>query len=149
MYKTLLKNNMQKAIKLAKTSGDDLPVGCIILDKDDYIIAKSTNEVEKNNNITYHAEIVAINQAIKKLNTKYLYGCKMYVTLEPCPMCAWSIILSRIDTVYFGAYDLNYGAFLSKYDLRKPTNSKLKVYGGICEDDCKSLIKEYFKNLRN
>lgn len=148
MYKTLLQTNMQKAIKLAKTSGVDLPVGCIILDSNDNIIAQVTNKVEANNNVTNHAEMLAINKAIKKLNTKYLNGCKMYVTLEPCPMCAWSIILARIDTVYFGAYDFNYGAFLSKYDLRKSANSKLKVYGGICEDDCISLIKDYFKNLR-
>lgn len=148
MYKTLLQTNMQKAIKLAKTSGCDLPVGCIILDKNNNIITQTTNEVEKNNNVTHHAEILAINEAATKLNTKYLNDCKMYVTLEPCPMCAWSIILAKIDTVYFGAYDLNYGAFLSKYDLRKSVNSKLKVYGGICEDECISLIKDYFKSLR-
>ena len=148
MYKTLLQTNMQKAIKLAQTSDFDLPVGCIILDTNNNIVAQATNEVEKHNNVTYHAEMLAINKALKKLNTKYLNRCKMYVTLEPCPMCAWSIILSRIDTLYFGAYDLNYGAFLSKYDLRKSFNSKLKVYGGICEADCTSLIKDYFKNIR-
>ena len=148
MYKALLQMNMQKAIKLAKTSGVDLPVGCVILDSNDNIIAQSINEVENNNNVLCHAEILAINKAIKKLNTKYLNGCKMYVTLEPCPMCAWSIILSRIDTVYFCAYDINYGALLSKYDLRKSVNSKLKVFGGICEDECILLIKDYFKNLR-
>lgn len=148
MYKMLLQKNMQKAIKLAQTSGFDLPIGCIIVDTNNNIIAKSTNEVEKNNNVACHAEMLAIEEACKNLNTKHLNGCKMFVTLEPCPMCAWNIILSRIDTVYFGAYDLNYGAFLSKYDLRKAANSKLKVYGGICEDDCASLIKNYFKNLR-
>ena len=149
MYKTLLQTNMQKAIKLARTSGYDLPVGCFILDSNDNIIAQATNEVQKNNNVTKHAEMLAINKATKKLNTKYLNNCKMYVTLEPCPMCAWAIILARINTVYFGAYDLNYGSFLSKYDLRSATNSKLKVYGGICEDECISLIKDYFKKLRD
>ena len=149
MYKTLLQTNMQKAIKLARTSGYDLPVGCFILDSNDNIIAQATNEVQKNNNVTNHAEMLAINKATKKLNTKYLNNCKMYVTLEPCPMCAWAIILARINTVYFGAYDLNYGSFLSKYDLRPATNSKLKVYGGICEDECISLIKDYFKKLRD
>ncbi len=149
MYKTLLQTNMQKAIKLARTSGYDLPVGCFILDSNDNIIAQATNEVQKNNNVTNHAEMLAINKATKKLNTKYLNNCKMYVTLEPCPMCAWAIILARINTVYFGAYDLNYGSFLSKYDLRSATNSKLKVYGGICEDECISLIKDYFKKLRD
>ena len=149
MYKTLLQRNMQKAINLARTSGYDLPVECFILDSNDNIIAQATNEVQKNNNVTNHAEMLAINKATKKLNTKYLNNCKMYVTLEPCPMCAWAIILARINTVYFGAYDSNYGSFLSKYDLRKSINSKLKVYGGICEDECISLIKDYFKKLRD
>ncbi len=148
MYKNKLKLIMEKAISVAQKSKCDLPVGCIIVDENDNIIAYATNEVEKNSNITCHAEMVAINKALKILKTKYLNNCKMYVTLEPCPMCAWAVILSHIDTVYFGAYDLNYGAFLSKYDLRTAYNSKLKVYGGILEDECQNLIRNYFKNLR-
>lgn len=72
----------------------------------------------------------------------------MYVTLEPCPMCAWAIINSRIKTVYFGSYDTNYGALGSAIDLRKTANSKLKAYGGIMEEECDELLKNYFKNLR-
>ena len=73
----------------------------------------------------------------------------MYVTLEPCPMCAWAIIQSRISTVYFGSYDINYGAFGSKLDLRSLVNSKLKVYGGIKEDECNKLLENYFNKIRS
>ena len=73
----------------------------------------------------------------------------VYVTLEPCPMCGWAILQSRIRTVYFGSYDVNYGAFSSKIDLRKFSNNQnLKVYGGILEDECNNLLNEFFKALR-
>lgn len=73
----------------------------------------------------------------------------MYVTLEPCPMCAWAIVSSRIKAVYFGSYDRNYGALGSVIDVRKLANSKMKVYGGIMEEECDNILKEYFKGLRN
>ena len=72
----------------------------------------------------------------------------MYVTLEPCPMCAWAIINSRIKVVYFGTFDTNYGALGSAIDLRKLANSKLKVYGGIMEQECDEILNNYFNNLR-
>ena len=72
----------------------------------------------------------------------------MYVTLEPCPMCAWAIVNSRIKTVYFGSYDVNYGALGSSIDVRKLANSKTKVYGGIMEEECDKILNEYFKELR-
>ena len=73
----------------------------------------------------------------------------MYVTLEPCPMCGWAIINSRIKNLYFGAYDTKYGAFLSALNLKKLANSKLNVFGGIEEEKCNNLLREYFMNLRN
>ena len=72
----------------------------------------------------------------------------MYVTLEPCPMCAWAIVQSRIKSLYFGSYDRNYGALGSAVDLRRLANSKLKVYGGIMEEECDKLLEECFKELR-
>jgi tRNA(adenine34) deaminase len=72
----------------------------------------------------------------------------MFVTLEPCPMCAWAIVSSRIKTVYFGSYDKSYGALGSCLDVRKLSNSKLKVYGGIMEKECDKIIDEYFKSIR-
>ena len=78
-----------------------------------------------------------------------LDGCELYVTLEPCPMCGWAILQSRIKSVYFGSYDTNYGAFSSKIDLRTlVTGSKLNVYGGIMEDECDTLLNKFFKNIR-
>jgi tRNA(adenine34) deaminase len=72
----------------------------------------------------------------------------MYVTLEPCPMCGWAILQSRIKNLYFGSYDTSYGAFTSKIDLRTIASSKLNVYGGILENECDEIINEFFKTLR-
>jgi len=138
---------MKRAIELAKQSNGEIPVGAFII-KDDEIISSASNQKEKLNDVTAHAEILAIKQAAEKLGDWRLDNCEMYVTLEPCPMCAWAIINSRIKTVYFGSYDTNYGALGSAIDLRKTANSKLKAYGGIMEEECDELLKNYFKNLR-
>ena len=98
--------------------------------------------------MTSHAEISAIRKAERVLNNWRLDDCEMYVTLEPCPMCAWAILQSRIKTLYFGSFDKNYGAFGSAMDLRKYTNSKLKVYGGIKEEECDKILEEFFKKIR-
>jgi tRNA(adenine34) deaminase len=100
------------------------------------------------NDVTAHAEILAIREAEKFLGRWRLDDCELYVTLEPCPMCAWAIVNSRIKTVYFGSYDHNYGALGSTLDVRKLCNSKMKVYGGILEEECDKILKEYFKELR-
>ena len=100
------------------------------------------------NDVTAHAEILAIREAEQKLGRWRLDDCEMYVTLEPCPMCAWAIINSRIKTVYFGAFDHNYGALGSKIDLRKLANSKLKVYGGIMEKECNEILQKFFSEKR-
>ena len=138
---------MQKAIELAKQTKKDVPVGAVIV-KNNEIISFAHNEKELNNDVTSHAEIVAINRAEQVLNNWRLDDCEMYVTLEPCPMCAWAILQSRIKTVYFGSFDKNYGAFGSKLDLRKILNSNLKIYGGIMEEDCDKILLEFFKKIR-
>lgn len=138
---------MHKAIEIAKSSGEDIAVGAIVV-KDGEIIASACNRKEKDNDVTSHAEILAIRQASQKLGRWRLDDCDLYVTLEPCPMCSWAIINSRIKNVYFGSYDNNYGALGSKTDLRKIANSKTKVYGGIMEEECDKLLKDYFKLLR-
>lgn len=142
-----MKNFMQIALETAKKSGKDLPVGAIIV-KNGEIIACAHNEQEKNNDITAHAEILAIRKAEKKLKNWRLNGCTMYVTLEPCPMCAWAILRSRIDNLFFGAYDTLYGAFSTLPELTKMSNSPLKVKGGIMETECKEILEKYFKDLR-
>jgi len=138
---------MQKAINMAKNSGADVPVGALII-KNGEIIACACNEREKTNDISAHAEILAIRKAESVLNNWRLDDCELYVTLEPCPMCAWAILQSRIKTVYFGSYDTQYGAFGSALDLREQANSKLKVYGGICEKECDNVIDTFWCGRR-
>jgi len=138
---------VKRAIKIAKQAQDEIPVGAIIV-KDGEIISSAYNQKERLNDVTAHAEILAIREAEKKLGRWRLDDCEMYVTLEPCPMCAWAIINSRIKTLYFGSFDPNYGALGSKLDLRKLANSKLKVYGGIMEEECDKVLEEFFRNVR-
>lgn len=138
---------MHKALELAKSVTDEIPVGAVVV-KNDEIIAFASNRKEADSDVTSHAEILALRQASERLKRWRLDDCDLYVTLEPCPMCAWAIINSRIKNVYFGSYDLNYGALGSKIDLRKIANSDLKVYGGILEDECNQVLKEFFDGLR-
>ena len=138
---------MEQAITIAKQSGMDIPVGAVIV-KAGRVISSACNQKEVQNDVTSHAEILAIRKAEQVLNNWRLDGCEMYVTLEPCPMCAWAIIQSRIKTVYFGSFDTNYGALGSKIDLRKLLNSQLKIYGGIMEDECNNLLEDYFQKIR-
>lgn len=137
---------MQVAIEEAQKSGSDIPVGAIVV-KNGEIIAKAHNTREKDNDITSHAEILAIRIAEKKLNNWRLDDCELYVTLEPCPMCGWAILQSRISKVYFGSFDTNYGAF-SKLKLNSYSNSNLKIFSGISEDKCNDLLNKFFKNIR-
>lgn len=138
---------MKRAIELAKQVEKDVPVSAIIV-KNGEIIASAQNERELDNDVTSHAEILAIRKAEQVLNNWRLEDCEMYVTLEPCPMCAWAILQSRIKTLYFGSFDKNYGAFGSAMDLRENTNTKLKVFGGIMEEECDKILEEFFKKIR-
>lgn len=139
---------MSAALAMAKKSDGDVPVGAVIV-KDGQIIASACNTREKDNDITSHAEIIAIRQAEKVLGNWRLDGCEIYVTLEPCPMCGWAILQSRFKAVYFGSYDSNYGAFCSKIDLRTLSNNqKILVYGGIMEMECDKLLNDFFKGIR-
>ena len=138
---------MKLAIEEAKKTSSDIPVGAVVV-QNGKILAIAHNEREKDNDISSHAEILAIRQAEKVLNNWRLDGCELYVTLEPCPMCGWAILQSRIKSVYFGSYDTNYGAFTSKIDLRHISTSKLNVYGGIMEEECDELLTSFFKKIR-
>jgi len=138
---------MQQAIDIAQNEGADVPVGALIV-KNGKILASACNEKEKTNDPSAHAEILALKQAAQVLNNWRLDECELYVTLEPCPMCAWAILQSRIKAVYFGSFDKQYGALGSVLDLRKQANSNLKVYGGILEKECDTVIKEFWTNKR-
>lgn len=141
---------MKRAIELACQAADngEVPVGAVIV-KDGKIIAEGRNMRELKQNALSHAEIEAINNACKALGSWRLDQCDMYVTLEPCPMCAGAIINSRIKTLVFGAYDKNAGSIDSVVNLCDyPYNHKPEIYGGICEDECLAVLKEFFNNLR-
>ena len=141
---------MKRAIGRAKTAAKhkETPVGAVIV-KDGRIIAGGRNRREYGKNALYHAEISAINAACKKLGGWRLCDCDMYVTLEPCPMCAGAIINARIKNVYYGAPDNKAGSFGSVVNLSElPYNHKPNVVGGILEEECAQLLSDFFKDLR-
>lgn len=141
---------MQYAIEYLNENSNknvEIPV-CAVLVQDSKIIATAINRKEEKKDVTSHAEIEVLRIASKKEQNWRLEDCEMYVTLEPCPMCAWAIIQSRLKAVYFGSYDLNYGALGSKLDLRSVANSKLKVYSGIKQEECDRILSDYFENIR-
>ncbi len=138
---------MLDAINEAKKCNIDVPIGCIIKHNGD-IIASAHNLREKNNDITAHAELLAIQKAQQILKSSRLTDSEMYVTLEPCPMCAWAIIQSGIKALYFGSYNTQYGAMGSVLNLPELANSKIKVYGGIEEEKCNILLEEFWSKVR-
>ncbi|MBR2430099.1 nucleoside deaminase [bacterium] len=136
---------MQNAIIEAKKCIKDVPIGCVIK-KNGQIIASAHNCRELDDDIIAHAEILAIKEAQNILKTSRLTGCELYVTLEPCPMCAWAISMSGISTVYYGSYNKQYGALGSVVKL--PLNPNLKIYGGIKEVECNKILEEFFEKIR-
>lgn len=138
---------MQKAIEIAKKSGKDIPIGAVIV-KNNEILAEFHNEKEQRKDATAHAEILAIREASKKLSNWRLTDCDIYVTLEPCPMCTWAILQSRIKNIYFGSYDNVYGGFSTQPKLTQNANWEPLVKGGIMEEECNKLLNEYFEKLR-
>ena len=142
---------MKEALKQAKKAYNklEIPVGVVIV-KDDKIIARAYNQKEMKNNPIKHAEIIAIEKACKKLNNWRLNDCEMYVTLEPCPMCAGAIINSRIKKIYIGAMDEKTGAAGSKLNLFKDYtfNHNVEVETNVMQDECEKILKNFFKELR-
>ena len=139
-------NFMQSAINEALNSENDICVGAVIV-KNDEIISSCHNKKELFNDSTAHAEILSISEASKKLGSWRLDDCDIYITLEPCPMCAWAIMQARIKNIYFGSYDHKYGGF-SKAGLDKISDYKPKIYGGIMESECDKILKNYFSKIR-
>ena len=142
---------MKRAIELAQECSrfDEVPVGAVIV-KDGKIIAESGNRKERDNCAVSHAEILAIQKATDAVDNWWLEDCDMYVTLEPCAMCAMAMIHSRIRTLYFGAYDEKTGACGSKVNLFKENlfNHNVEVVGGILKEECGALLTNFFRNKR-
>jgi len=142
---------MKIALDEAKKSNriGDVPVGAVIV-RNGKIISKAHNLKEKKQNALYHAEVLAISRACKKLKSFRLNDCELYVTLEPCLMCCGAIIASRLKKIYFGAYDKNYGCAGSKYDFLhdKSFECIVESEGGVLEDECRDLITTFFGKIR-
>jgi tRNA(adenine34) deaminase len=142
---------MAQALKEAEKAEKkaEAPVGAVVV-RNGVIIARGHNERELKNDSTLHAEMTAIRRACKKLGTWRLTDCDLYVTLEPCTMCAGAIIQSRIRTLYIGTSDLKAGAAGSVIDVFRVSafNHKVDVVWGILEQECSAILKEFFRELR-
>jgi tRNA(adenine34) deaminase len=143
---------MDQAIALAKQAGLDgeIPVGAVIVNSEGEAIAIGVNQKERDQDPTAHAEIVAIREAARVLRDWHLNGCTLYVTLEPCPMCAGAILQARISTLVYGADDPKMGAIRTVANLPNSPLSfhKLKAIAGIREQECQRLLQDWFTNLR-
>ncbi len=144
-------NFMKEALKEAQKAfeKDEIPVGAVIV-KDNKIIARAHNLKESKENAVSHAEILAIQKACKKLKAWRLLDCEMYVTLEPCAMCAGALINARIKRIYIGTCDEKTGACGSKLNLLEDYefNHKVEVEKYILRENCEKILKEFFKDLR-
>lgn len=141
---------MSEALKEAQKAfdSDEVPVGTVIVHKG-RVIAKAHNQIKLLKDPTAHAEMIAITQAAAYLGNERLPDTAIYVTIEPCAMCAGALILARVKRLVFGAPDPKAGAFGSVLDLnRKKLNHKISVTKGVLRDDCASLISEFFKKKR-
>ena len=126
-----------------------MPVGAIIV-KDKQVVGKGYNQTEMLNDPTAHAEMIAISSACATLDSKYLTGCTLYVTLEPCPMCAGALVWSKISRIVFGTMDPKAGACGTLFNIssNKKLNSSAEIIHGLMEYECSELLKEFFKERR-
>ena len=142
---------MFEAFKLAEKAYDEkeVPVGAIIV-YENRIIGKGYNQVERLKDPTAHAEMIAISAACSTLENKYLKGCTLYVTLEPCPMCTGAMVWSKLDKVVFGAMDERAGSCGTRYNLAADTqlNHQLEVIQGVMESDSAYLLRQFFEERR-
>ena len=142
---------MKEALKEAELARleDEVPIGCVVV-KDDQIIARGHNQRDKSHNPLGHAETLAIKTASEIVNDWQLVDCTLYVTIEPCIMCSGAIIQSRVKRVVYGAPDIKGGAFGSSINILEASNinHRPEVTKGILEEECASIIKNYFKSKR-
>jgi len=143
---------MERAIFMANKAKElgEVPVGCVIVNKKDQILSSSHNKVIKDSDPTAHAEINAIREACIKINTDRLLGCDLYVTLEPCIMCAAAISRAKIKRLFYGADDLIYGSVNGSINFFQSKNCNYvpELYDNISNTDCENLLKKFFKEKR-
>ncbi|MBF0388353.1 MAG: tRNA adenosine(34) deaminase TadA [Candidatus Omnitrophica bacterium] len=142
---------MREALKLARraATADEVPVGAVIVHGRE-IIARAYNQVELLKDPTAHAEMIAITQATNYLGSKWLHECSIYVTIEPCSMCAGALVLARIAKVFFGAADIKTGAAGSVVNVLRndKLNHQVEVAGGLLKEECGALMSDFFKKKR-
>jgi tRNA(adenine34) deaminase len=142
---------MKQALRQAERAYEmnEVPVGAVIV-HNNTVIAKGYNQVEMMHDPTAHAEMIALTAAAAHLENKFLKDCTLYVTMEPCPMCAGAIVLSRIPTIVFGCYDPKMGASGSVMNVteNKRLNHQVHVIGGVLDAECGSMVKEFFEKMR-
>jgi len=142
---------MSLAIELAKEAAEngEVPVGCVVVDKEGKVVGRGRNRRIEKNDATAHAEMEAIREASAYLKDWRLEGCTMYVTLEPCPMCAGAIIMSRVSTVVFGAREAVTGSVGSVIDLfSEKYGHSPAVFTGVCAEKCLELMRSFFEGKR-
>ncbi|MEG1072650.1 MAG: tRNA adenosine(34) deaminase TadA [Oscillospiraceae bacterium] len=142
---------MSRALTLAETAlkTGDVPVGCVVVAPDGTVVGEGYNRREADGDATAHAEVEALRAACKTLGTWRLAGCSLYVTLEPCPMCAGAIVNARISKVFYGAKDDKAGCCGSVLNLfEERFNHKPAIVGGILKEDCAQLLQRFFLTLR-
>ena len=142
---------MTRALELAQKALEtgDVPVGCVVADRDGTIIGEGWNRREANGDALAHAEVEAIRAACARRGGWNLHGCSLYVTLEPCPMCAGAIVNARIPAVYYGAKDDKAGCCGSVLNLfEERFNHHPRIYGRVLEAECAALLQEFFQSLR-
>lgn len=146
MNEIFMREALKQALKAYQNG--EIPVGAVIVYQDK-IIAKAYNKREKKQDATAHAELLAIQKACVALNSWRLEDCSLYVTLEPCAMCAGAIIQARIKNVFYGAKNARFGVHQGPINLFEvPFNHKVHIEGGILEQDCSKLISSFFEKLR-
>jgi len=142
---------MRLALSLAQAAHDDgeTPVGAVVINSDGVVVGQGRNRRQRLSSATAHAEIEAIDEACKKFGDWRLTGCSLYVTLEPCPMCAGAVIMSRLSGLFFGANDKVTGSCGSVINLfMESYGQSTQVTGGILADECGDLLTDFFKKLR-
>ena len=143
---------MKEALKEAQTAFDagEVPIGAVLVDPAGVIVARAHNMRETWRDGTAHAEIIALREAAKKLGRWRLSGLTLYVTIEPCPMCAGALVMSRVDRVVYGATDAKAGACESLFNIvgHPALNHQLEMRAGVLEDECRAIMKRFFQERR-
>ncbi|WP_127499406.1 nucleoside deaminase [Actinoplanes solisilvae] len=138
---------MRRALDVAAATGDDVPVGAVLLDADGRELAAAGNEREATGDPTAHAEILVLRRAAERAGTWRLDGSTLVVTLEPCTMCAGALVLARVSTLVFGAWEPKTGAVGSLWDVVRDRrlNHRPEVYAGVLADECATLLRDFFR----